>query len=61
MKQRCEDIAYLIGPVKIQFNSLFYFNIEPTQYLFDAAQFDQSKSGYCLFGIRPNTEQPDSD
>ena len=40
MKQNCADIAYLIGPVKIQFNSLFYFNLEPTQYLFDAEQFD---------------------
>ena len=45
----CSDVAQLIGPFKLQFDSLEYFSIEPETYLFDGEEF--GLPGQCVFGV----------
>ena len=46
---QCSDVADLIGPFKIQFNTLEYFSVEPEKYLFDGAEFGYPDA--CIFGV----------
>jgi hypothetical protein len=45
----CNEVADLIGPFKLQFDSLKYFSVEPETYLFDGEEF--GLKDHCVFGV----------